>query len=71
MACGCAGNNPRRQTFRTPASQTSQGQAAAQAGAGTSYEVLNARGAPTGRRFTSLVAATGYARNIGGSTRPV
>jgi len=45
--------------------------AAAQAAAAPQYEVITAAGTPTGRRFTSLVAATGYANRIGGSTRPV
>lgn len=34
------------------------------------YEVLDAKGKPTGRYFTSLVAATGFANRIGGTTRP-
>lgn len=45
--------------------------AAAQAAAAPTYEVLSASGAPTGRRFTSLVAATRHAARIGGSTRPL
>lgn len=69
MACGCRGN--RTTTFRTAATDTRNSQAAAQAGAGLLYEVITARGTATGRRFSSLVAATGYAQRIGGTTRPV
>lgn len=35
------------------------------------YEVLSAAGTPVGRQFSSLLAATEYARRIGGSTRAV
>lgn len=71
MPCGCQGANQNRQTFRTPAARAAtDSQRAAQAAVGTMYEVLTARGATTGRKFSSLVAATNYARNINGSTRP-
>lgn len=65
MACGCQGNKT------APVSRLPQKAAAAQAATAPSYEVLTARGAPTGRTFSSLVAATEYAGRIGGSTRPV
>lgn len=68
MACGCGGSGTaRRQTFRIPAEGNAQ---AAQAATAVQHEVLNARGTPTGRKFSSLVAATGYAQRIGGSVRP-
>lgn len=67
--CAARAKTNRTATFRQPAGAAS----AAGAAAGTSgqYEVLNARGASTGRTFTSLVAASSYAQRIGGSTRPV
>lgn len=71
MACGCEqGQAGVRQTFRIPALSGARGDAA-QVGTSSMYEVLTAAGNPTGRRFTSFVAASGYAARIGGSTRPV
>lgn len=71
--CGSCGGNRSTAPFRVPASSPAArtSGAAAQAGSSTMYEVLTARGTPTGRRFSSLVAASGYARRIGGSTQPV
>lgn len=46
------------------------GRAAAAAGA-REHEVLDARGKPTGRRFSSLVAASQFAQRIGGTTKPI
>lgn len=43
---------------------------AVDAGTGKQYEVLTASGTVVNRRFDTLVAATDYARRIGGSTRP-
>lgn len=63
----CARRGQSVGTFRIPADAGD----AAQAGAGSSYEVLTASGQSTGRRFPSLIAATQYAQRIGGSTRPV
>lgn len=63
----CAAGAARRATFRTPSSGSAD---AAQAGGSPVYEVVNAAGEGTGRTFDSLVAATGYARRIGGTTRP-
>jgi predicted alpha/beta-hydrolase family hydrolase len=51
-------------------SQAQTRQAAAQIGSATMYEVVTAAGKSTGRKFSSLVAATGFATRIGGSTRP-
>lgn len=71
MACGCAGGVSRsyRDVGRAPAQ--SNVPAAVQAGASETYEVVKSNGAPTGRKFTSLVAAARYATAIGGKTRPV
>jgi hypothetical protein len=66
MACGCAGRKAAE-----PISRAESSARAVQAGSFQEYEVLNARGQTTGRKFTSLVAASGYASRIGGSTRPV
>lgn len=68
MACARCGSN-NTASFRSP----STGQAAADATAaatGVSYEVLDSNGRATGRTFSSLIAASGYARRLGGSTRP-
>lgn len=68
MACGCKGNTARDAT-RAPRSARSAN--AVVAAASTLYEVLNARGTPTGQKYSSLVSATAHANRIGGSTRPV
>lgn len=72
MPCGCSGRGTSR-SYRTPASTgvPPSVAAAAQAGAGTVHEVVKPNGAPSGRRFTSLVAAARYAQAIGGTVRPV
>lgn len=72
MACGCSGRaTARRATFRTASAPAKQpAQRAAQAAVAPIYEVLDARGNVTQRRFTSMVAAGSYARSIGGTTRP-
>lgn len=73
MPCGCSGRGTAR-SYRTPAQSAGVPQsvaAAAQAGAGTVHEVVKSDGAPSGRRFTSLVAAARYAQAIGGTVRPV
>lgn len=72
MPCGCTGGVSRsyRDVGRAPA-RPSNMPAAVQAGASEQYEVVKSNGAPTGRRFTSLVAAARYATAIGGKTRPV
>lgn len=51
--------------------QTVARQRGTAAATGTTYEVLNASGAPTGRTYASLIMATREANKIGGSTRPV
>lgn len=61
--CGsCAGN---RTTNPNP------NPAAVDAGSSGSYEVIDASGRSTGRKFDSLLAAAGYARRLGGTTKPV
>lgn len=70
MACGCSGKS--RSTFRK--SSVPEGKPsgrAAQAATEQMHEVLDSRGRSTGRKFSSLVAATGYAKRIGGRTKPV
>lgn len=57
MACNCGSNRPSARRAATAATSTT-------------YEVLNASGAPTGQTYSSLVAAERAARAIGGSTRP-
>lgn len=63
MSCGCKG--------AAPVSRTDANARAVAAGSSQTYEVVKANGTSTGRRFTSLVAASGYASRIGGTTRPV
>ena len=38
---------------------------------GSLFEVYSAKGATTGRKFTSRGAAQGYADRIGGTVKPV
>lgn len=58
MACGCRGrgNRPPQQVQGTP----------------TAAEIVEVYvgGEPTGRRFTSVVAAQSYAAKVGGEVRP-
>ena len=58
MGCGCG-------------QRTGNAAQAVSAASGVYHEVLNASGAPVGRRFSSLLSAQQYADRIGGSTRPV
>lgn len=68
--CGGCSGSPRRSTFRTPAGSPVSA-AAAQAATSSAYEIIDSRGRVVkGRTFTSLVAASGYASRIGGTTRP-
>lgn len=67
MSCGC-GNQADRRSFRVPSTGDRNAVAAA---VQPLYEVLNARGQPTGRQFTSLTAAEQVAKAYGGSTRPL
>lgn len=72
MPCGCQGANAHRHSFRAPATpKQAPSQRAAQAATTSMYEVLDGQGRSTGRRFSSLVAASNYARTRGGTTRPV
>lgn len=66
--CGCGGGNAGvRQAFRGPGSPNTRDAIAA--ASAESYTVLTAAGTPTGRTFTSLLAAQGYADRIGGTTK--
>ncbi len=67
--CAARARQNKTATFRVPAGAESA--AGASAGSTATYEVVSARGTSTGRRFTSLVAATQFAQRIGGTTRPV
>ena len=69
-SCGGGSRRPQRATSGTAGPSITR-QQSAQAGAGGEYEVLTAAGRSTGRKFTSLVAASAYATRINGSTRPV
>jgi hypothetical protein len=69
MGCGCGQRTPN--AVRAPGRLMPAGASGVDAGSYKEYEVITARGTSTGRRFTSLVAASGYAARIGGTTRPV
>lgn len=72
MACGCTGKP--RSTFRKSSEpqprRVQPSASAAQRAVESQHEVIDASGRPTGRKFTSLVAASSYAKRIGGKTRP-
>lgn len=67
-SCGGRGSVP----FRVPSSGGPVDPNATQAGSTVQqFEVLDGAGRGTGRKFSSLIAATSYAKRLGGSTRPV
>lgn len=68
--CGSCGGGRRPITFPT----TSGGSSASRTVSAVSkvfYEVVDQRGQPTGRTFSSLTAASDFARRINGTTREV
>lgn len=73
MACKTCGSQIQRDydALRARNAAARPSGEAAQAAVATNYEVLTASGTPSGRRFSSLVAASSFASRIGGSTRPV
>lgn len=61
MACGCRKNK----------TATTSLTAAVDAASRMIYEVYTSGGAPTGRRFTSIISAQSYAARINGEVRTV
>lgn len=67
--CGTCGGG--RRPIQFPQGASPSPARAVSSVARTFYEVVDQRGQPTGRTFSSLTAASDFARRINGSTREV
>lgn len=73
MACNCGGTRQQINAVRQARANEDGIDRSADVAAGSAvlHEVLMPNGAPTGRRFMSIISAQSYATRLGGTIRTV